>query len=70
MVDKISTQGKIILAGMHLKISPIYLLSIVFEQYFNFFQIQHRSNFFQIVHAVPLLISDAKENEICLIQLA
>lgn len=68
MADRISTQGKIILVGMHLKISPSYLLSTVLEQYFNFFQIQ-RSNFFQIVNAVPPLVGDAKANEICLIQL-
>lgn len=54
MADRISTQGKIILVEMHLKISPIYLLSIVLEQYFNFFRIQ-RSNFFQIVNAVPVM---------------
>lgn len=69
MVDRISTQGKNIFVGMHLRISPTYLFSIVLEQYFNFFWIQ-RSDFFQLVNAVPLLVSDAKENEICLIQLS
>lgn len=67
MVDRISTQGKIIVVGMHFKNSPVYLLSIVLEQYFNFFRIQ-RSNFFQIVDAVPLLVRGAKENEIGLTQ--
>lgn len=37
MADRISAEGQITLAGMHLKISPIYLLSIVSEQCFNFF---------------------------------
>lgn len=68
MADRNSTEGKIILGGMHLKISPIYLSSIVLEQNFSFSWIQ-RSNFSQTVNAVLLLISGTKENEIWLIQL-
>lgn len=68
MADRISTEGKIILVGMHLKISPIYLPSIVLEQNFSFSWIQ-RSNFPQTVNAALLLINGEKENEIWLIQL-
>lgn len=66
MADRISTEGKIILVGMHLKI--IYLSSIVLEQNFSFSWIQ-RSNFSQTVNAALLLINGAKENQIWLIQL-
>lgn len=59
MADRISTEGKIILVGMHLKI--IYLSSIVLEQNFSFSWIQ-RSNFSQTVIAALLLINGAKEN--------
>lgn len=67
MADRISAEGKIILVGMHLKISPIYLSSIVLEKNFSFSWI-HRSNFSRTVNAALLLISGAKENEIWLIQ--
>lgn len=59
---------KITLVGMHLKISPIYLSSIVLEQNFSFSWLQ-RSNFPQTVNAALLLINGAKENETWLVQL-
>lgn len=77
MAGRSSTQEKMALLGMHLKICPVHLLPLViiafrtltfWTQRSNWLQIR-RSNFLQAVKAAPGLLRDAEGREICLIPL-